>query len=66
VNYDATKLAIQEIADMPDRLINLFIQCCLHNHGKLSKRKRDEFFSMLDDREVEAMEHAVHQAYQPG
>ncbi|HVT90467.1 MAG TPA: hypothetical protein VHD56_16555 [Tepidisphaeraceae bacterium] len=64
VNYDNTKRAIQEIVDMPDRLIDLFIQCCLQNHGKLSKRKHEEFFKMLSDQEVAKMEDAVHQAYQ--
>jgi hypothetical protein len=63
-NYDATKRAIQAIVDMPDRLIDLFIRCCLQNQGKLSKRKREEFFSMLGDGEVAAMEEAVRQAYQ--
>ncbi len=64
VNYDDTKRAIQEVVDMPDRLIDLFIRCCLQNHGKLSNRKREEFFTMLSDQEVAKMEDAVHKAYQ--
>ena len=64
-NYDTTKRAIQTIVDMPDRLIGLFIRCCLQNHGKLSKRKREEFFSVLSDHEVAAMEKAVQDSYQP-
>jgi hypothetical protein len=64
-NYDATKRAIQQIVDMPDRLIDLFIRCCLQNHGTLSKRKRQEFFAMLHDSEVTAMEAAIQQAYHP-
>jgi hypothetical protein len=64
-NYDATKRAIQEVVDMPDRLIELFIGCCLQNHGTLSRRKRDEFFSMLGDQEVAAMEKAVQESYHP-
>ncbi|MDB5318423.1 MAG: filamentation induced by cAMP protein Fic [Phycisphaerales bacterium] len=64
-NYDAAKRAVQQVVDMPDRLIDLFIRCCLQNHGTLSKRKREEHFAMLDDREVAAMESAVQQVYHP-
>ena len=63
VSYDKTKRAIREVADMPDRLIDLFIRCCLQNHRKLSHRKRDEFFPMLSEQEVAKMEEAVQQAY---
>jgi hypothetical protein len=65
VNYDNTKRALQEIVDMPDRLIDLFIRFCLQNNGKLSARKRAEFFKMLSDDEVNRMENAVRSAYQP-
>ncbi|HZK82397.1 MAG TPA: Fic family protein [Humisphaera sp.] len=64
VSYDNTRHAIQEIVDMPDRLIDLFIRCCLQNRGKLSNRKRDEFFAILNDQEVARMEDAVQRAYQ--
>ena len=63
VNYDAARHAIQEVVDMPDRRIDLFIRFCLQNHGRLSKRKREEFFSMLNDDEVMKMESAVQNAY---
>ena len=53
VNYDTAKRAIREIMDMPDRL-DLFILCCRQNQWKLSKRKREEFFGMLNDAEVTA------------
>lgn len=58
-NYDATKKAIQEVIDMPDRLIDLFIRLCLQNHGRLSARKRAAFFDFLTDGELAAMEQAV-------
>ena len=41
LNYDDTKKAIQDIIDMPDRLIDLFIRLCLQNNGKLSSKKRE-------------------------
>jgi len=58
VNYDKTKREIQDIVDMPDRLIDLFIQFCLQNNGKLSNRKRASHFKFLTDEELMAMEHA--------
>lgn len=58
-NYDRTRKAIQEIVDMPDRQIDLFIRSCLQNNGRLSARKRASHFTFLSDREVERMEEAV-------
>jgi len=58
-HYDRAKAAIQEIVDMPDRLIDLFIKMVAENHGKLSERKRASHFDMLTDAEVAAMESAV-------
>jgi hypothetical protein len=62
VNYDKTKRAIQEVVDMPDRMIDLFIRCCFQNHGKLSQRKREDLFKMLSAQEVARMEDAIRQA----
>ena len=59
VNYDNTKKAIQDILDMPDRLIDLFIQLCLQNNGSLALRKRSAHFDFLTDEELSAMEEAV-------
>jgi len=62
-NYDRTKAAIQEIVDMPDRKIDLFIRACLQNNGRLSARKRAGQFDFLTDDEVARMEQAVQAAY---
>jgi len=62
-NYDNTKRAIQDIIDMPDRLIDLFIQLCLQNGGSLSERKRSTHFNFLTDEELAAMEQAVKDYY---
>ena len=62
-NYDTTKKAIQEIIDLPDRLIDLFIQLCLQSNGNLSARKRAAYFDFLTDEELAAMEHAVKDGY---
>ncbi|MFA6785194.1 MAG: cell filamentation protein Fic, partial [Sphaerochaeta sp.] len=63
-NYDTTKKAIQDIIDMPDRLIDLFIQVCLQNNGNLSARKRVALFDFLTDEELVAMEQVVKDSYQ--
>ena len=62
-NYDNTKKAIQDIIDMPDRRIDLFIKLCLQNNGSLSARKRSALFDFLTDEELSAMEQAVKDAY---
>ena len=62
-NYDNTKKAIQEIVDMPDRQIDLFIRFCLQNNGRLSVRKRASHFDFLLDEEVDQMGKAVQSAY---
>ena len=59
VNYDDTKRELQNIIDMPDRLIDLFIQFCLQNHGRLSARKRKTYFEFLSDAELLTMEQSV-------
>lgn len=62
-NYDATKRALQEIVDMPDRLIDLFIRLCLQNKGVLSGTKRRSLFEKLTDDEVARMQAAVRQGH---
>ena len=62
-NYDNTKKAIQDIIDMPDRLIDLFIQLCLQNNGNLSASKKTAHFDFLTDEELKAMEQAVKKGY---
>ncbi len=62
-NYDRTKQAIQQIVDMPDRLIDLFIQLCLQNNGRLSARKKESHFGFLTDCELAAMENSVREGY---
>jgi Fic family protein len=62
-NYDETKKAIQEIIDMPDRQIDLFIRLCLQNNGRLPFRKRASHFKLLTNDEIGRMEAAVQNAY---
>jgi hypothetical protein len=62
-NYDHTKHALQEIVDVPDRQIDLFIRACLQNNGRLSARKRFQQFEFLSDDEVARMEQAIQSCY---
>jgi len=62
-NYDTAKRAIQEIVDLPDRLVDLFIRFCLQNQGRLSARKRTTRFATLTEDEVLRMEKALSDAY---
>jgi hypothetical protein len=61
--YDETKKAIQDIVEMPDRKIDLFIRFCLQNNGHLSAGKRSSQFDFLSDEEVARMGQAIQAAY---
>jgi hypothetical protein len=63
VSYDRVKSGIQDIVDMPDMKINLFIKLCLQNHGHLSVKKREAYFSFLNDEEIVRMEQVVLEGY---
>ena len=63
VSYDRTRSAIQEIVDMADGKIDIFIRLCLQNGGRLSAAKRGRLFSFLTDDEIASMEKAVQSGY---
>lgn len=58
-NYDATKNAIQDIVDMPDQRIDLFIRFCLQNNGTISPKKRKSHFAELTDEEIQKIQAAI-------
>jgi len=62
-SYDESKRRIQDIVDMPDREIDLFIRFCVQNNGRLSGRKRASHFDSLSDEEIVQMEKVVQRAY---
>ena len=62
-SYDKIRQAIQEIVDMPDRLLDLFLLLCLQNNGRLSGGKRESHFNFLTDDELADMENAVKEGY---
>ena len=59
VNYDKAKKSLQEIVDMPDKKLNLFIQFVLQNRGTLSIKKRESHFPLLTDEEIKRMEEVI-------
>jgi len=63
--FDEAKRRLADKIDLPDRLASLFIQFCTQNGGRLSARKREQFFPELTDREVEEMETAIASAGVP-
>ena len=65
VQYDKTRRAVQEVVEMPDRLIDLFILYCFQNHGKQSHTKRMDLFRMLREEDVARLEDAIRQFQEP-
>ena len=65
-DYDKAKKAVQDIVDLPDREIDLFIRLCLQNNGRLSQAKRRDSFAFLSDEEVARMEEVLREIYPPG
>ncbi len=54
--YDFIKTSIKKIVDMPEKEIDLLIRCIRQNNGTLSRRKRESWFHMLNDKEIEEVE----------
>ena len=52
LNYDETKKAMQDVVDMPDKQIDLFIKFVVQNNGNLSAQKKNRFFSLLTEDEI--------------
>lgn len=57
--YDRIKSLSKEIVDMPDQKMDLFFKCVRQNGGKLSTRKRESYFKMLSDEEIQKMEDVI-------
>jgi hypothetical protein len=56
--FDAFNTRIQQIADMPKRMVHLLFSFLEQNQGRLSKRARDGEFSGLSDEEAAQVEAA--------
>ena len=58
-DYDRARKAMQEVIDMPDQKLDLFIRLCLQNNGRLSSGTRKTHFAFLKNDELEAIEKIV-------
>lgn len=60
VNYlkrrDAFKEEVDEVVDLPDRLVDLLLQFLRQNEGHLSQRAKEEEFSKMSDSEFVELE----------
>ena len=65
-NYDRTKRGIQDVVDMPDRLIDLLLRLCIQNGGRLSAAKRAAHFSFLTEQEVAEIERVIRVSREEG
>ena len=54
--YDLFKKRVQEMIDMPERLLNLLFRFLSQNRGQLSKRARNREFADLTNEEVSHIE----------
>jgi hypothetical protein len=61
--YDRFRVQIGELADMPDRTVDLLFRFLRQNGGRLSKRARDQEFARLTEDEVLAVEAAYEQCF---
>ncbi len=62
-HYDEVKRAIQTIADMPDKEIDLMIMFLYQNKGTFPKRRR-EYFGRLNDAEIDRMQSAFRSVFE--
>ncbi len=55
INYDKSKKQIQNIVDLPDKLIDLLVAFVIQNNGTLSPTKQKKYFHMLSDEEIKRL-----------
>lgn len=63
-SYEAARIAMRDVVDLPEPTANLFLRLCLQNNGRLSKAKRSLTpFEKLTHDEMIRLELAVSEAY---
>jgi len=63
VKYDRAKELLQEIVDLPNRKIDLFIRFCNQNNYRVAPNKRKKHFDFLTEEELETMQSIVQSVY---
>ena len=61
--YDQFRARIEAMVDMPNQTIDLLFRFIHQNDGRLSKRARQNEFSLLTDEEVSAVEAAYQESF---
>lgn len=61
--YDEFKRYLDDEFEMPDNTVALLIKFIEQKNGKLSKRERENEFSLLSDSEVEEIEEKYHELF---
>jgi hypothetical protein len=61
--YDQFRARIEDMVDMPNQTIDLLFRFIHQNDGRLSKRARQNEFSLLTDEEVSAVEAAYQESF---
>jgi hypothetical protein len=56
IKYDAIKKVIEDLYDIPNKELNLFIQLVLQNNGTISKKRRQKFNDWIDEEGLQALE----------
>jgi hypothetical protein len=64
--YDAFRARVGDIADMPERTVDLLFRMLRQNQGRLSKRARGKEFAKLSAAEVAQIEKAFGEAFVEG
>ena len=59
MRYDTARNAVREIVDLPDQRMDLLLNFCMQNKGRLSPGRRKQHFSFLTDHEVSAIEEVM-------
>ena len=57
--FDDAKRRVAAIADMSDHLATLLIQFCIQNGGKVSNRRREQFFPEVSDDVIATLEATI-------
>jgi hypothetical protein len=61
--FDEAKQALQQIVDMPDKLIMMMLTFLHQNKGVFPKKRR-EYFNKLTDEEIQQMQNAYRRIYE--
>jgi hypothetical protein len=63
-SYDAARIAMRDVVELPEPIANLFLSLCLQNKGHLSQTKRKlPAFAKLTDEEIIRLEEVIAATY---